>query len=92
LAEDALKSVPVFKGGYSEYVGWRMTARRFIQVGYYSKATAFSLLKKTLEGEAKRIVKNLSVKDRWTICCKPSTTSTATSISSLQNSVRKSRT
>jgi hypothetical protein len=64
LAEDALKSVPVFKGGYSEYVGWRMTARRFIKVGYYSQATAFLLLKKRLEGEAKRIVKNLSVEDR----------------------------
>jgi hypothetical protein len=67
LAEDALKSVPVFKGGYSEYVGWRMTARRFIKVGYNSEATAFSLLKKTLEGEAKRIVKNLSVEDRYAL-------------------------
>jgi hypothetical protein len=67
LAEDALKSVPVFKGGYSKYVGWRMTARRFIKVGYYSEATAFSLLKKRLEGEVKRIVKNLSVEDCYAL-------------------------
>jgi hypothetical protein len=62
-----MKSVPVFKGGYSEYVSWRMTARRFIKVGYYSEATAFSLLKKTLEGEAKRIVENLSVEDCYAL-------------------------
>ncbi len=31
LAKDARKSVLSFKGGYSEYVGWRMTARRFIK-------------------------------------------------------------
>jgi hypothetical protein len=33
-----------------------MTATRFIKVGYYSKTTAFLLLKKTLEGEARKIV------------------------------------
>jgi hypothetical protein len=44
-----------------------MTARRFMKVGYYSEATAFSLLKKTLEGEAKRIVENLSVEDCYAL-------------------------
>jgi hypothetical protein len=61
LAEDPLKSALVFRGGYSEYVGWSMTARRLIKVGYYSKTTGFLLLKITLEGEVKRIGKKLSI-------------------------------
>jgi hypothetical protein len=65
LAEDALRSVPIFEGGYSEYVGWRMTATKFLKAGFYSQETAFQLLKKTLEGEAKKIVDLISVEDDY---------------------------
>jgi hypothetical protein len=54
LAEDLLKSIPIIKGGHSEYVGWRMTATKFLKIGFYSQKTAFQLLRKTLEGDAKK--------------------------------------
>ncbi len=63
LAEDALKSIPIFKGGHSEYVGWRMTGTKFLKIGFYSQETAFQLLKKTLEGNAKKVVELISVED-----------------------------
>jgi hypothetical protein len=65
LAEDALKSIPIFKGGHSEYVGWRMTATKFLKIGFYSQETAFQLLKKTLEGDAKKVVELISVEDEY---------------------------
>ncbi len=66
LAEDALKSIPIFKGGHSEYVGWRMMATKFLKIGFYRQETAFQLLKKTLEGDAKNIVELISIKDEYT--------------------------
>jgi hypothetical protein len=65
LAEDALKSIPIFKGGHSEYGGWRMTARKFIKIGFYSQETAFQLLKKTSEGDTKKVVELISVEDEY---------------------------
>jgi hypothetical protein len=49
LAEDALKTIPIFKGGHPEYVGWRMTATKFLKIGFNSQETAFQLLKNMLE-------------------------------------------
>jgi hypothetical protein len=65
LAEDVLKSIPTFKGGHSEYVGWRMTAKKFLKIGFYSQETAFQLLKKTLEGDAKKVVELIAVEDEY---------------------------
>jgi hypothetical protein len=58
-----LKSIPIFKGGLPEYVGWCMTAMKFLKIGFYSQETAFQLLKKMLEGDAKKVVELISVED-----------------------------
>jgi hypothetical protein len=60
-----LKSIPIFKGGHSEYVGWQMTATKFLKIGFYSQETTFQLLKKMLEGDAKKVVELISVEDEY---------------------------
>jgi hypothetical protein len=42
-----------------------MTATKFLKIGFYSQETAFQLLKKTLEGDAKKVVELISVEDKY---------------------------
>jgi hypothetical protein len=42
-----------------------MTATKFLKIGFYSQETAFQLLKKTLEGDAKKVVELISVEDEY---------------------------
>jgi hypothetical protein len=60
-----LKSIPIFKGGHSKYVGWRVMAAKFLKIGFYSQETAFQRFKKTLEVDAKKVVELISVKDEY---------------------------
>jgi hypothetical protein len=38
---------------------------KFLKIGFYSQETAFQLLKKTLEGDAKKVVELISVEDEY---------------------------
>jgi hypothetical protein len=42
-----------------------MTATKFLKIGFYSQEPAFQLLKKTLEGDAKKVVELISVEDEY---------------------------
>jgi hypothetical protein len=42
-----------------------MTATKFLKTGFYSQETAFQLPKKTLEGDAKKVVELISVEDEY---------------------------
>jgi hypothetical protein len=42
-----------------------MTTMKFLKIGFYSQETAFQLLKKTLEGDAKKVVELISVEDEY---------------------------
>jgi hypothetical protein len=59
MADNALKSVPQFSGGQKEFIDWQQAEQTFINAGYFSVAAAFQLLKKTLHGRSKKLVKKM---------------------------------